>query len=232
MFTAIQKIIHSWHDLPVTNIVLCGGDADRNHGQNASYLYLWYTSHPENSVCTCNWALLHCCQNIISMPSLFTFFIHLWEWTSVLQSSVYVLRYSVKWITSLALHHSSSTISIAGTVCETHVSVFFIYKSVSHFGYDHTATQHSLTSLESVQAGTTVLTHFISAQLVNVVELMWAVEQAPKVWPHYVFCMYVPLYDSFWCWSLCLFIYVQVIFWRKDNAVYIQERSLQVENKE
>jgi hypothetical protein len=57
--------------------------------QNSLYLFLWYTSRPGNSVCTCNWALMHCCQNIICVPSLFTFYIHVLEGTSLPQSSMY-----------------------------------------------------------------------------------------------------------------------------------------------
>jgi hypothetical protein len=123
--------------------------------QNSPHLCLCYTSLPGNSVRTCTWASLHCCRNIISKQSLFTFCIRSWEGTHLHQSSVCILTCSVmwnsaKWISLLIFHHSTLTIFIAESVYEMHVSVFFICKHVRYFGYDHTATQHSHASLDSV----------------------------------------------------------------------------------
>jgi hypothetical protein len=150
--------------------------------QNFPYLCLCYTSRPGISACTCTLASLHCWQSIFSILSLFTFCIHSWEGTNLPQSLCtlrdfimclnlskksqacvlcykVVLKCSTMWnsakrISVLVLHHSSPTICTAGTICKMHVGVFFISKRVRHFDYNHTATQHSQTNLDNVQAGT------------------------------------------------------------------------------
>jgi hypothetical protein len=145
MVAAIHKIVHGCCDL------LVRGYMDRNyHGAKLSisvsvlYVYLGFT------------ALLPECHLYVLW---FTSFIHLWEETSLPQSSVYVLRCfamwnSVKWISLLVLHHSSITISIAEIMYGMQVGIFFVCKHVRHFDCDCTATQHSHACLGSVQAGT------------------------------------------------------------------------------
>jgi hypothetical protein len=46
--------------------------------------------------------------------------------------------------------HYSPTISIAEIIYEMQVGVFFTCKCVTHFDFNHSAKQHSHTSLESV----------------------------------------------------------------------------------
>jgi hypothetical protein len=79
---------------------------------------------PGNSAYTCTWASLHCCQKIFSMPLLFMFCIHLWEGTSLPQSSVDVFKCE-KCIFLLVFNHYSPTISIAEIIYEMQVGVFF-----------------------------------------------------------------------------------------------------------
>jgi hypothetical protein len=57
---------------------------------------------------------------------------------------------SAVWILLLVFHHSSPTISIAKTVYQMYVGIFFIYKCLRHSEYNHMETQHSHTSLDSV----------------------------------------------------------------------------------
>jgi hypothetical protein len=127
--------------------------------KNCRYLCLCCTSCHGNSVYTCTCASLRCYQNIIfCMPPLFTFCICSWEGTSLPQSSMYLLKCFgiwnyVKRTLLLVLHPSSPTISIAEAIHEMPVDIFFIYKRARHFDYNSTATQHSRTSLDSVEAG-------------------------------------------------------------------------------
>jgi hypothetical protein len=61
---------------------------------------------------------------------------------------------SAKLISLPVSHHKSLTISIAETVHDVHVGVFLICKYVRHVYYDRNVTQHTHTSLGSVQAET------------------------------------------------------------------------------
>jgi hypothetical protein len=64
--------------------------------------------------------------------ALFTFYIRLWEGTSLHRSSVYILKSFAMWVL-LAYHNISPTLSIAETVYEMQAGLFFICKRVKTF---------------------------------------------------------------------------------------------------
>jgi hypothetical protein len=119
----------------------------------------------------CTWALLHCCQIVvISMPS-YMFCIHLCEGTSLLQSSVSVLKCFV-------MDVEFCEVDIIASIppqqpCHFHYrncirnKCLYICIHVRHFDCDCTATQHSHTSLGSITSRNLVkLQHFQLAPLV------------------------------------------------------------------
>jgi hypothetical protein len=132
---AIHRIIYSLCGHTIKGVVLFGDNMDKNHhGTKFSTPMSCYTGCPANSVCTCTWASMHCCQNvIISTPLLFMFCTHSCKGASPPQSSMYVLECfvmwnSVKWILFPSFHHNSHTISTAETVYKIHIDIFLICK--------------------------------------------------------------------------------------------------------
>jgi hypothetical protein len=149
----ILTIVHGWHDL------LVRGDMDRNYyGAKFSTLvsvvhqsswkfsmYLYFIALlPEHHL---HHAIIVHIQHLLMgrNKSSSEFCAH---------SQMFCNLEFVKWILLLVLHHSSPTISIAETIYRMHVGIFFICKIVRHFNCRHTATQHSHSSLDSVQEGT------------------------------------------------------------------------------
>jgi hypothetical protein len=145
MVGAIDKIIHSWHDIPVRGIILSLGDMDRNHhGAEFSILVtvlLWLccTSSSTSSPCHHPHSAFAHGKARVSFRVPCTFPNILWSCT--------------KQISSPIVHDSSPTSSFAEAMYRMHVSVSVVFKLVRHFAYDHTATQQSHTSLDSVQVG-------------------------------------------------------------------------------
>jgi hypothetical protein len=70
--TAVQNIVHGWHDLPIKYFLLFGGDVDENREHiKSSMFFLCSRSFCGNSALTCTSGLLHCIENMVfSMPWL------------------------------------------------------------------------------------------------------------------------------------------------------------------
>jgi hypothetical protein len=150
MVTASHKIVLGSHDLPMKDAVLFRGDMNRNHhGAKFSisvsvlhwsswgfciYLYFGFTVllpeyHPLHAI------VVHILHSLGRNQSLSNSCVH---------SQLFCDDDNVASIIPQQQHTS-----IAETLYEVYVGVFFICKHVRHFDYDHNAI-----SLHSVQAGT------------------------------------------------------------------------------
>jgi hypothetical protein len=128
---------HVWRDLSVRGVVLFRGSGClcyTNRLGNPAYIILG----------------LHCAAAKYNFLHAVVVHVCIWEGNSFPENTEYVLKCfvmwnSAKWIPLPIFHHNSPTISIAETVYDMHVRVFFICKCVWRFNYDCTATQHSHT---------------------------------------------------------------------------------------
>jgi hypothetical protein len=99
MFVAIHKIVHGWHDLPAKGLALFGGDMDKNHHHEKSSSKPLSVQYHQSSGKFCihlyvGFAALHCIQNIVfSKAWLPKFCIYSWEGTSLLENSMYILKF-------------------------------------------------------------------------------------------------------------------------------------------